>query len=95
MLTEKNVSREAEDDTRWPLAWPPTRIVVGDKDPYFDDSLRLLELMVGSRVDCQMTIFEELGHDFLHLDTQISQCQGAVRESERVLESLLDEEEDD
>lgn len=72
------------------MRWPKTRIVVGDRDPYFDDSLRLLELMVLSKIDCEMTVFEELGHDFLHLDTQITQCQGAVREAERVLEGLLD-----
>ena len=75
---------------RWPLNWPRTRIFVVDNDPYYDDSLRLLEQMAISKIDCQMTVFEGLGHSFLEMEGKVPQCAGAVRETIRLMDKLLD-----
>lgn len=75
---------------RWPIGWPRTKIFVGDRDPYYDDSLRLLEQLVMNKVDTQMTVFEGLGHNFLELENKVPQCSGAVREIIRVMDKLLD-----
>ncbi len=39
-------------DKRFPLAWPKTIIVVGNRDPLYDDSLLLMQKMVESNIDC-------------------------------------------
>jgi acetyl esterase/lipase len=60
-------------DNRWPLKWPPTRIMVGELDPLLDDSIRLCERMVGSGVDVRCRIYKELGHGFLSVENIVKQ----------------------
>lgn len=40
LLSEEYVS-DTSEDLRWPLKWPKTIVLVGKKDPLYDDSLRL------------------------------------------------------
>ena len=37
---------------RFPIKWPRTIIQVGAKDPFYDDSLLMMERMISSDIDC-------------------------------------------
>lgn len=53
---------------RFPTRWPKTRIMVGDLDPLFDDSLRLCQRMVESGVDVSCRVYRNMSHGFLSLE---------------------------
>lgn len=48
--------------------------MVGKKDPLFDDSLRLMEVMVNGGVDVKLYMYEDFSHAFLSLDMVVSEC---------------------
>jgi acetyl esterase/lipase len=53
------------------MKWPKTRILVGTKDPLYDDSLKLFERMILGKIDCKLIILEEFIHACLSLDFAI------------------------
>ena len=66
---------------RFPIRWPKTRIMVGDLDPLFDDSLRLCQRMVESGVDVNCRVYRNMGHAFLSLEKEFERGEQAIIES--------------
>lgn len=52
--------------------------MVGKKDPLFDDSLRLMEVMVNGGVDVKLNMYEDFSHAFLSLDMVVSECEEPI-----------------
>lgn len=59
---------------RFPLKWPRTKIVVGEHDPLYDDSLKTMERMVKSGIDCHCEVYRNMSHGFLNLNMIIPEC---------------------
>ena len=66
--------KDDPNDDRWPYNWPKTVILVGKKDPLYDDSVRLMERLVQGGVDAKMYAYQDFGHAFLSMRMMISQC---------------------
>lgn len=72
-LTEEFVGGEVGDKS-FPKKWPKTIIQVGAEDPLYDDSIKMMERMVSSKIDCECQVYENLSHGFLNLEFLISEC---------------------
>lgn len=63
------------------MKWPKTKIVVGAEDPLYDDSLKTMERMVESEIDCECHVYDKLSHGFLSLDFVIPECEQTIKDS--------------
>lgn len=89
LLTEAFVGGAA-DDQRFPIAWPKTIVVIGKKDPLYDDSLRLCERMASSNVNFHCEIYRNLSHGFLSVDQLVPQSKQAIEDSIGFIRDLID-----
>lgn len=76
-------------DKRFPLRWPKTIIQVGAQDPLYDDTLKIMERMASSKIDCECQVYENLPHGFLNLEFIIPECLKTIKDSVTHLQKLL------
>lgn len=88
-LTEKFLGRS--DSSDWPKDWPKTRIIIGDCDPLYDDSIRLLDNLDKSGVDAKLYLLEDVGHGFLNMDLALPECKVGVEKSIDILKEMAKE----
>lgn len=72
LLTEDYVSDNG--DQGWPKKWPKTIVLVGKKDPLYDDSIRLCERLASSNIEFHCEIYKNLSHAFLSIDKMLPEC---------------------
>ena len=83
-INNKFLGREEEGED-WPRDWPKTRIMVGNADPLFDDSIRLLDKLDKSGVDVKLYELNDVGHAFLNMDLVLPECRVGVQKSIEIL----------
>ena len=69
--------------------WPKTVIMVGMKDPLYDDSLRLHEKLINNGIDSRLIVYKQHIHGFLNLDRVITACEKTIDDSMVELQRLI------
>lgn len=64
LLTEEFVGGR-KGDTRFPLGWPKTYLMLGAKDCVREESLLFMQKMEESNIAFKCLLYECLGHGFL------------------------------
>ena len=59
--------------------------MVGSEDPLFDDSLKTMERMISSGIDCSCLAYEDMPHGFMNMDFVLPECQQTVLDSINLL----------
>lgn len=70
---------------------PPVRILIGSKDPLKDDSLRLVDRLLGLGVNVEMKVFEGMPHGVLNYDVKfgLPEARQMVDAGTQYLKDLL------
>jgi acetyl esterase/lipase len=62
---------------------------VGAKDPLYDDSIKMMDLMAKAGINCYCQVYDNLPHGFLNLDFAITECEKTIDDSIIHLKKLL------
>ena len=88
MLTEEFVSG-SKGDKRFPLKWPRSMLAAGSRDPLYDGTLRMMERMVESKVECECTVYEGLPHGFFGMSKLLKQGDNPGQQAVQQLKRLM------
>ena len=73
--------------------FPKVRLVVGDKDPLHDDSIRVVEKMLNGQVDVKAKVYKNAINTLLRLDAKVGarQCRKVVDDSIDKIREMLED----
>lgn len=72
--------------------FPPTRIVVGEEDPFHDDCIKLTEKLMRQGVDVRLRTYKEICHGIINVSFNIiglSSGKKIVKEGSEIIEHLF------
>ena len=88
VLTEEFVGGKV-GDTRFPLKWPKTLMTMGSHDPLSDAAILMMEKMVPSGIDCELILYEGIGHCLVGLGCVLEKGERPDMEAVKHLKKLM------